>query len=266
MLREGLTREVIIIVLLIFFAIVGYIFRDPITIRLVTVKQYAVEGPLAGVIDYGQQMASILKNKLDQIDKKDLEKIPLARQHLGAVDFIQTALMASRILSRHGGATSSRPQTTTGTTNTTAGTGAAATKPATSHEGAAGGGGTGPGAGKHTADAKEKEKEKEAEHIAIPSNEDVISSAFEAPEWACDESHSQNYMIYCQGDLLHAVMMLNIFKDSKTFVDKPLKRDPAEVAADFKRKFPRDITVNDREAVRLFIEENFDEEGHELEE
>uniref|UniRef100_A0A914S819 Trehalase n=1 Tax=Parascaris equorum TaxID=6256 RepID=A0A914S819_PAREQ len=24
-------------------------------------------------------------------------------------------------------------------------------------------------------------------------------------------------MIYCQGELLHAVMMLNIFKDSKTF-------------------------------------------------
>ncbi|KAM3725035.1 Trehalase [Dirofilaria immitis] len=87
----------------------------------------------------------------------------------------------------------------------------------------------------------------------------------EIPEWACDERHSPNYIIYCQGDLLHVVMMLNIFKDSKTFVDKPLKRNPAEVTEDFKKKFPHDITANDTEAIRQFIDENFEEEGHELE-
>lgn len=102
--------------------------------------------------------------------------------------------------------------------------------------------------------------------ITIPSDEDVVSSAIEQPEWACDETNAPNYMIYCKSKLLHAVMMLNIFKDSKTFVDKPLKRDPEEVDADFHEKFPGEISALDREAVRNFIDENFLEEGHELEE
>uniref|UniRef100_A0A914ZI99 Trehalase n=1 Tax=Parascaris univalens TaxID=6257 RepID=A0A914ZI99_PARUN len=102
--------------------------------------------------------------------------------------------------------------------------------------------------------------------MMIPDQEDVLSSAVEKPQFACDETNSPNYMIYCQGELLHAVMMLNIFKDSKTFVDKPLKRDPEIVAAEFKDQFPGTITSNDREAVREFVNANFNEEGHELEE
>lgn len=102
--------------------------------------------------------------------------------------------------------------------------------------------------------------------MTIPDQEDVLSSAIEKPQFACDETNAPNYMIYCQGDLLHAVMMLNIFKDSKTFVDKPLKRDPEVVAAEFKAQFPSTITSNDREAVREFVNANFHEEGHELEE
>ncbi|VDK29105.1 unnamed protein product [Anisakis simplex] len=102
--------------------------------------------------------------------------------------------------------------------------------------------------------------------MPIPDQVDVLSSAVEKPQFACDETNAPNYMIYCQGDLLHAVMMLDIFKDSKTFVDKPLIRDPEVVAAEFKAQFPGAITLNDREAVREFVNDNFHEEGHELEE
>ncbi|VDM25679.1 unnamed protein product [Toxocara canis] len=113
--------------------------------------------------------------------------------------------------------------------------------------------------------ASSRNRSNEQYLMTIPDQEDVLSSEVEKPQFACDETNAPNYMIYCQGDLLHAVMMLNIFKDSKTFVDKPLKRDPEVVAADFKARFPGAITSNDRDAVRDFVNENFNEEGHELE-
>ncbi|MFH4981787.1 hypothetical protein AB6A40_008496 [Gnathostoma spinigerum] len=100
--------------------------------------------------------------------------------------------------------------------------------------------------------------------IVLPSMDDVVSSEVEPPQYSCDESDAPNYMIYCQGEVLHAVMMLNIYKDSKTFVDKPLKKDPEVVLAEFKKKFPKELTTNDREAVKTFIQENFDDEGSEL--
>lgn len=100
----------------------------------------------------------------------------------------------------------------------------------------------------------------------IPTQDDVLSWSIEAPRFACDEDNSVSYAIYCQGKVLHTVAMLNIFKDSKTFVDKPMKRDPEEINADFKARFPHPITTNDREAVRSFIEENFGTEGDDISE
>uniref|UniRef100_F1KYV0 Trehalase n=1 Tax=Ascaris suum TaxID=6253 RepID=F1KYV0_ASCSU len=100
----------------------------------------------------------------------------------------------------------------------------------------------------------------------IPTEDDVLSWSVEAPRFACDENTSMSYAIYCQGKVLHTVAMLNIFKDSKTFVDKPMKRDPEEINADFKARFSHTITTNDREAVRSFIEENFGTEGDDLSE
>ena len=32
--------------------------------------------------------------------------------------------------------------------------------------------------------------------------------------------------VYCSGSLLHSVQMLQIFNDSKTFVDAPMRHDP----------------------------------------
>lgn len=72
-------------------------------------------------------------------------------------------------------------------------------------------------------------------------------------------------MIYCQGELLHTVALLGVYSDPKTFVDKPLKKDPKVVLENFKKKFRVPITINDRDAVRDFIDENFEKEGSDIE-
>ncbi|VDM49775.1 unnamed protein product [Toxocara canis] len=105
-----------------------------------------------------------------------------------------------------------------------------------------------------------------AEDNQIPSQTDVISSTFEDPEFACDISDSRNAIVFCQGELLHAVMMLHLFDDSKTFVDKPLKMDPDLIVARFKERFPHTLTTQHRDAIRAFVDEHFDVEGNELEE
>uniref|UniRef100_A0A0R3RTP1 Trehalase n=1 Tax=Elaeophora elaphi TaxID=1147741 RepID=A0A0R3RTP1_9BILA len=107
--------------------------------------------------------------------------------------------------------------------------------------------------------------ETKLKHRILDQN-DILSSKFQAPEFACDRNHSEAAEIYCQGDILHVVMMLDLYKDSKTFVDKPLKKDPDEVIADFQKRFSNAITEEDREAVEQFIEDNFGAEGEELDE
>ncbi|KAK6103611.1 Trehalase family protein [Brugia pahangi] len=100
----------------------------------------------------------------------------------------------------------------------------------------------------------------------ILNQNDILSSEFEIPQFACDRNHSDAAEIYCQGDILHVVMMLGLYKDSKTFVDKPLKKDPNEVIANFQQRFTKAITEDDRENVKQFIEDNFGAEGEELNE
>ncbi|VDO45103.1 unnamed protein product, partial [Onchocerca flexuosa] len=225
-----------------------------------TKENHPEEGWLKGMIEYGKYGIMTMKDKLDSLDDKKLQMIPFMKQHHAAVDFVRTALLVCKeVLQKRGIIRIGNIDTINITTVSDTVAGGDKVKDTVIHESTK---------KDESGDANKMMKSTESKdehHIAIPNNEDVISSTVEVPEWACDERHSPNYMIYCQGDLLHAVMMLNIFKDSKTFVDKPLKRDPAEIAADFKRKFPRDITANDSEAIRQFIDENFDEEGHELE-
>ncbi|VDP10386.1 unnamed protein product [Heligmosomoides polygyrus] len=63
----------------------------------------------------------------------------------------------------------------------------------------------------------------------------------------CDEFNAPGrYMIYCSGKLLQSVMAVKLYNDSKTFVDKPMKE--GRVGTD----------------VQKFVDEHFDEEGHEL--
>uniref|UniRef100_A0A915Q3K9 Trehalase n=1 Tax=Setaria digitata TaxID=48799 RepID=A0A915Q3K9_9BILA len=120
---------------------------------------------------------------------------------------------------------------------------------------------------------KEKKKTKEIiepvdtkRRNFLPSREMIMNAEISSPIYPCDESNSQNYMIYCQGDLLHAISMIDIFKDPKTFVDRPIKKNPDEVINAFKQKFPSQITINDREALQTFVDEYFDNEGSDIEE
>ncbi|VDK53158.1 unnamed protein product, partial [Anisakis simplex] len=101
--------------------------------------------------------------------------------------------------------------------------------------------------------------------VQLPSQEDILSDRYESPEFACDIHDSRNAAIYCQGDLLHAVMMMHLFNDSKTFVDKPLKMDPDQIVARFKERFSQSITKDHRDQVIDFVEEHFDVEGNEME-
>ncbi|KAK6114320.1 Trehalase family protein [Brugia pahangi] len=242
-------------------------------IKLTVIKEeyHLKDGWFKNIIEYGKDEISLMKEKLNLIDENKLQMIPLMKQHIAAVDFIQTALLAFKALCKreiHG--TCNMDMDTTNITTTSVirdisdkKIGDIIHEKTIIGENVKGGNSSSDSSSdngrKITIDPNSDK------YIGIPSDEDVISNIIEIPEWACNEKHSTNYIIYCQGELLHAVMMLNIFKDSKTFVDKPLKRDPTEIASDFKKKFPRDITVNDREAIRQFIDENFDEEGHELE-
>lgn len=100
----------------------------------------------------------------------------------------------------------------------------------------------------------------------ILSQNDVLSSEFEVPEFVCTRNDTKAAQIYCYGDILHVVMMLGLYKDSKTFVDKPLKNDPDEVVAAFRKRFSKTITEKDREAVEQFIDNHFSIAGDELDE
>ncbi|VDN85668.1 unnamed protein product [Brugia pahangi] len=242
-------------------------------IKLTVIKEeyHLKDGWFKNIIEYGKDEISLMKEKLNLIDENKLQMIPIMKRHIAAVDFIQTALLAFKALCKreiHG--TCNMDMDTTNITTTSVirdisdkKIGDIIHEKTIIGENVKGGNSSSDSSSdngrKITIDPNSDK------YIGIPSDEDVISNIIEIPEWACNEKHSTNYIIYCQGELLHAVMMLNIFKDSKTFVDKPLKRDPTEIASDFKKKSPRDITVNDREAIRQFIDENFDEEGHELE-
>ncbi|VBB34212.1 unnamed protein product, partial [Acanthocheilonema viteae] len=100
----------------------------------------------------------------------------------------------------------------------------------------------------------------------LPSRDIVASTAVASPVYPCDAKNSPNYMIYCQGELLHAVSLSDIFKDPKTFVDKPMKKEPEEIISAFNQKFPSQISIDDRKALLSFVDEYFDVEGSDIEE
>ncbi|RCN46893.1 alpha,alpha-trehalase [Ancylostoma caninum] len=96
-------------------------------------------------------------------------------------------------------------------------------------------------------------------------NEDKVKDKIQT----CDQYNAPGrYMIYCQGKLLQAVMATQLYKDSKTFVDQPLKegREGEKVLAEFERLFPQPVAEIKKEDVRAFVDANFDQEGHELKE
>ena len=68
--------------------------------------------------------------------------------------------------------------------------------------------------------------------------------------------------VYCYGPLLETVQRADLYSDSKTFVDKPMRFDPAEVLNAFNLS---NLTANStKDEVRAFVEQYFLETGSEL--
>uniref|UniRef100_A0A915D3L7 Trehalase n=1 Tax=Ditylenchus dipsaci TaxID=166011 RepID=A0A915D3L7_9BILA len=83
----------------------------------------------------------------------------------------------------------------------------------------------------------------------------------------CDESqHVQNAFIYCYGPLLEAVNYHALFKDSKDFVDMPLKNSPDDTQKAFDKQFGVNIHPEDIDPIQLniFVEAYFSKAGSEL--
>jgi len=84
------------------------------------------------------------------------------------------------------------------------------------------------------------------------------SSATDTNRWTCD------HPIFCRPyeGILHTVQTLHIFKDGKSFVDMPLKNSVEQTLT----RFEAIEDKSSKEEVKKFVEENFFEEGSELEE
>ncbi|WKX94945.1 hypothetical protein Q1695_011861 [Nippostrongylus brasiliensis] len=83
----------------------------------------------------------------------------------------------------------------------------------------------------------------------------------------CDEHNAPGrYMIYCSGKLLEAVMAVKLYNDSKTFVDQPMKEGKTGdgISKAFATQFPQPVEQISRDDVQKFVNENFEQEGHEL--
>lgn len=68
--------------------------------------------------------------------------------------------------------------------------------------------------------------------------------------------------VYCYGPLLETVQRADLYNDSKTFVDRPIRVDPADVLNAFNST---NLTANStKDEVRAFVEQYFLEAGSEL--
>jgi len=83
------------------------------------------------------------------------------------------------------------------------------------------------------------------------------TSSLPSTDWPCD------HQVFCKPDegVLHEVQLAKIFKDSKTFVDMPMKTNTEQVVANFKN-----LSDHSKSSLETFVRQNFDAEGTELEE
>lgn len=70
--------------------------------------------------------------------------------------------------------------------------------------------------------------------------------------------------IYCHGELLKTVQMAHLHNDSKYFVDMSLKNSEEDTLQDFEELMNRTKNPS-KEEIKVFVEEHFDEPGHEFE-
>jgi len=90
--------------------------------------------------------------------------------------------------------------------------------------------------------------------LALLNFSSTIASSLS--NWPCD------HPVFCKPDegLLHEVQLAKIFKDSKTFVDMPMKFNKEQVLAAFKN-----LPDLSKSTLETFVKTNFDAEGTELE-
>ncbi|XP_046649837.1 trehalase-like [Daphnia pulicaria] len=70
--------------------------------------------------------------------------------------------------------------------------------------------------------------------------------------------------IYCYGPLLHAVQNAELYKDSKTFVDKKLRFNPETVLNSFSQFMTDTENQPTKEELQAFVDSNFEAEGLEF--
>ncbi|RCN43155.1 hypothetical protein ANCCAN_10842 [Ancylostoma caninum] len=87
----------------------------------------------------------------------------------------------------------------------------------------------------------------------------------EEPVPVCDRSNSNNSHIYCNSTLLMAVNYHELYNDSKTFVDMPMKNDPDFVLEKFNEAFGNiSVEAINRTKLQQFVDEHFSPPGSEM--
>lgn len=67
--------------------------------------------------------------------------------------------------------------------------------------------------------------------------------------------------IYCHGELLDDIQMQQMYTDSKTFVDKKLRRSEPEIVNAYRQlKIQNNGRIPPRDVLRQFVEENFSDD------
>ncbi|KAK5969294.1 Trehalase, partial [Trichostrongylus colubriformis] len=81
----------------------------------------------------------------------------------------------------------------------------------------------------------------------------------------CDSNNSNNSYIYCNGTLLMAVNFHELYNDSKTFVDMPMRYDPEYVMKQFNAEF-HNISIEkiNKTKLKTFVDEHFKPAGSEM--
>ncbi|KAK6041150.1 hypothetical protein COOONC_21347 [Cooperia oncophora] len=72
------------------------------------------------------------------------------------------------------------------------------------------------------------------------------------PVPVCDASNSNNSYIYCNGTLLMAVNFHELYNDSKTFVDMPMRYDPGALSVRDRLPATSNLSLHEVKFTRLF--------------
>eukprot|EP01125_Pyxidicula_operculata_P017615 TRINITY_DN6189_c0_g1_i1.p1 TRINITY_DN6189_c0_g1~~TRINITY_DN6189_c0_g1_i1.p1 ORF type:complete len:562 (-),score=130.10 TRINITY_DN6189_c0_g1_i1:147-1832(-) len=96
--------------------------------------------------------------------------------------------------------------------------------------------------------------------LALSMFENTASSLSQYHHFNTEDLTPPQCSVFCTGEILETVQSGNIFSDSKTFVDMPLKYDPSEVIQNFNQ-----LPNHDKSTIQQFLNDNFYGVDYELE-